>query len=1129
MEEDASKRPTLPTDPETVLALKRTGLFDSLRQGLLEDYQTSAPGLRLAERLKNGLATHRSLISTNPVFLAAAANRATLSASGALPGSAGLLEDAAVKAESAKILTALARTVDSSDVFAGFAKNAQTAEFLRCEPNLLRMRDAVQAIYDRERGNANAPNQVKAKLDRRSVPKSITGSSDSPKATVKTETESANVAGSVSQPLIHEVRILSLPSKDDKKEELKKTDVDSSKETNLADSRGMVQKEKSVASRRSESEESPLNIGRTSPTKEERSKVNKPPARPNSLRAAESEEATERKPASDGKRKAPFAEPTHTKKAEKDQSGSTGPEDGDKANQPSEMESKGGMKAKNRDASKEEREPLHDSTGKSQEMQDRRKESGVKDLAILGSNGKATEETESRASAGRDEGLEQNDQRDKVTQEGGKAKMYLESKHQIRGRETSSPFRAEDYPDLCALEAGEEFDRVMQELEAKDDSLEHRGINATAADKNKSTKAARRESQDGTTKSQKDGEQNNPKRKSVPQDGGESSQRKKDQGKKNGEDVRQKLTDRGLDRKREEESKGQQLDRGRKEDRLDKTKQKSSGDISRASEKRKRSPEQKRDMKRASAGENGDTTRKKSRAKHDEEPSSKRLKRSGDNRAEAAARKRSVTYTSESDQADNPRLKPVKKRSEPPPKEDRTSQAPGAKRKRERAPADNSDNSPPPRPNSTAAKSKSKEIDKRQSSAKRRAVFSSSSSDSGSDRDQRDRTTRRGSDAGRGKLKAEEGRKKSVPGESGKRKASDASEKVEAELFPPGKTVAAFVKVVVPASGSDSEQEPVEKETCYIVEIEKYNPTTRLYTVRDPDPDPDDDTVPDVWKVPAHKIVDFRKNSITRPFAAGDKVYSLHRANPEDEPSTEFYKATVVRVNERHVAVRYVDGDTAIMKYNELFRIADIPQQTKLKDRAPPQPTRKSSSPPTPPRRTSLASGTTLPRRGSTSAPSPPSSPTSTLSSVGTTPAESRATSPDALPKRRPAAVASSSGSDSDTKSASPSPRKPLNRRSSKGGSPRRRRSRSLSSASASPPPRSSRRPRSQSKSPAPSSGRRGSGGSSRRGGGGGGGGGKSKSGRRRASSSESDREGSNDDSSRSVSSEEEKEGESSD
>ncbi|KAI8928242.1 hypothetical protein BC831DRAFT_449059 [Entophlyctis helioformis] len=81
------------------------------------------------------------------------------------------------------------------------------------------------------------------------------------------------------------------------------------------------------------------------------------------------------------------------------------------------------------------------------------------------------------------------------------------------------------------------------------------------------------------------------------------------------------------------------------------------------------------------------------------------------------------------------------------------------------------------------------------------------------------------------------------------------------------------------------------------------------------------------WQIPRTKIVDYiGLAALSRPFTVGQKVFSLFRDSDDDdeEQTTEFYTAEVVRVLKTGVAVRFEDGDTNISKYTDIFRADDV-------------------------------------------------------------------------------------------------------------------------------------------------------------------------------------------------------------
>nr|KAJ3422482.1 hypothetical protein HK105_007861 [Polyrhizophydium stewartii] len=163
----------------------------------------------------------------------------------------------------------------------------------------------------------------------------------------------------------------------------------------------------------------------------------------------------------------------------------------------------------------------------------------------------------------------------------------------------------------------------------------------------------------------------------------------------------------------------------------------------------------------------------------------------------------------------------------------------------------------------------------------------------------------------------------------------------EEGTYPCGSVVAAFVQV---RDDSDSDQSGSDddsggpargrsrgskpnstrlKESCYQVMIEAYSPEDRMYTVVDNDPDSDLDEP--VWRVAEHKIVDFKAlATLQRNVRVGERVYALFRDESDDEQTTEFYQAQVVRVLKNGVAVRFEDGDMSVVRHDEFFLASDV-------------------------------------------------------------------------------------------------------------------------------------------------------------------------------------------------------------
>ncbi|KAJ3033396.1 hypothetical protein HK097_004859 [Rhizophlyctis rosea] len=84
--------------------------------------------------------------------------------------------------------------------------------------------------------------------------------------------------------------------------------------------------------------------------------------------------------------------------------------------------------------------------------------------------------------------------------------------------------------------------------------------------------------------------------------------------------------------------------------------------------------------------------------------------------------------------------------------------------------------------------------------------------------------------------------------------------------------------------------------------------------------------MPDKWKVPVHKIVDYRKKHKKRALVVGDFVYALYRETEEDEPLTEFYGGRVLKVGEKSALVRYDSGEERRVRLDELFGEFEVPE-----------------------------------------------------------------------------------------------------------------------------------------------------------------------------------------------------------
>ncbi|KAI8801853.1 hypothetical protein BJ742DRAFT_568208 [Cladochytrium replicatum] len=186
-------------------------------------------------------------------------------------------------------------------------------------------------------------------------------------------------------------------------------------------------------------------------------------------------------------------------------------------------------------------------------------------------------------------------------------------------------------------------------------------------------------------------------------------------------------------------------------------------------------------------------------------------------------------------------------------------------------------------------------------------------------------------------------------GQSSSKTAQRKSESEPQDHFEIGKTVAAFLPIPKVDEAELKSGRRAKRESCYTVVIKSFDKVSKLYTVRDLDPDPDNE-VPTTWKVSSDKIVDFRQNKILKPFKKGDKVYALYRESPDDELTTEFYKAKVVKVTEKYITVNYVDGDNSVhMGFDEMFIDPERPSWDTLKKAERQQDQKSSSSSPTVP------------------------------------------------------------------------------------------------------------------------------------------------------------------------------------
>ncbi|KAJ3130371.1 40S ribosomal protein S4 [Nowakowskiella sp. JEL0407] len=168
---------------------------------------------------------------------------------------------------------------------------------------------------------------------------------------------------------------------------------------------------------------------------------------------------------------------------------------------------------------------------------------------------------------------------------------------------------------------------------------------------------------------------------------------------------------------------------------------------------------------------------------------------------------------------------------------------------------------------------------------------------------------------------------------SSQSKTTNAVESFQPEALL-GRTVAAFVPVMV----EDEEDEEMERESCYVVKVRRYDERTRLYTVIDPEPDADE-PMPTVWEIPRSKIVEYKRPRITSEgkladIQIGDLVFALYREDGSKTPSTEFYKAMVKKFVKESVIVSYIDGDNENnLAFHELFKPPPYPALRKNESR----------------------------------------------------------------------------------------------------------------------------------------------------------------------------------------------------
>ena len=141
-----------------------------------------------------------------------------------------------------------------------------------------------------------------------------------------------------------------------------------------------------------------------------------------------------------------------------------------------------------------------------------------------------------------------------------------------------------------------------------------------------------------------------------------------------------------------------------------------------------------------------------------------------------------------------------------------------------------------------------------------------------------------------------------------------------AEVFRRGQKLAAYVSISEKDDDEEKEEGVAKKSPAkkvhrwVIVIVKSFDPRTGLYTCRDPEAHRGSSAI---YEVSFENLEHF--NHKDGEFHVGDHVLALYRAK-DSGLSSVFYRATVTSVSKNIVHVRFEDGDTAILKYNELFK-----------------------------------------------------------------------------------------------------------------------------------------------------------------------------------------------------------------
>ncbi|KAJ3033039.1 hypothetical protein HK097_004994, partial [Rhizophlyctis rosea] len=150
---------TVPEPADVVKALKSSGLFDALRSTLLEDHKDSPMGATTLKNVETVLENHRHYIQTNPIFSASINRTATIIAANPSASTSTLFEGG-VQSEIQKVRQVLDQAIKSSGALSDFSGSTKPDGFFRSDGPQSRMEEAIRAIFDQARGQADAPQRI---------------------------------------------------------------------------------------------------------------------------------------------------------------------------------------------------------------------------------------------------------------------------------------------------------------------------------------------------------------------------------------------------------------------------------------------------------------------------------------------------------------------------------------------------------------------------------------------------------------------------------------------------------------------------------------------------------------------------------------------------------------------------------------------------------------------------------------------------------------------------------------------------------------------------------------------------------------------------------------------------------